>query len=447
MSIETEYGLWDGKNRDINTNIFKIFNSKYYSLLSPEYDHIKSAGCSYPMVLRRNYLFNGTQLYTDMGHIEAALPECSNARDVVLYDEAASLILKKLSIKNGVSIFKNNTDYYGNSFGCHTNFFLNKIMDKYEDSIYYVMGRILPFLVTQQIFTGAGHISNGKYLISQRSGFIESTCSSITISKRAIFNTRMEAHAGNGFRVHLILSDANMSQYSTYLKMGTTSIILDMIEKGFLQDSFKILNPVSDMKRINNCGIKTKIEGEFHPYSNLNFLTPIDIQRYYLESSKIFFSSFPDMLDPISRDIMEKWEFVLSSLDEDYMSLDRHLDWVIKKSIIDKFINYSGKNLYSEGVMKINLNYHLLRRDGIFYSLYKKMGLEEIVSEDEIKNAIYNPPKDTRAFGRTNLIKELKKKSHKINFDWSEIVYNLNGLRFVVNLDDPYNTYEDLLIK
>ena len=183
------------------------------------------------------FLENGARLYLDVGsHPEYATPECDSIADLVVHDKAGERYLESLvksaeqrlreeGIRGEVYLFKNNTDSAGNSYGCHENYLVEREGDftKFTDVL-------IPFLVTRQVYAGAGKVlqtaRGAMYCVSQRAEHIWEGVSSATTRSRPIINTRDEPHAdAERFRrLHVIVGDSNMSEYTTFLKVGTTSI-------------------------------------------------------------------------------------------------------------------------------------------------------------------------------------------------------------------------------
>ena len=111
------------------------------------------------------FLANGARLYLDVGsHPEYATPECDSIRDLVIHDKAGERILEQLlasaeqrlreeGIRGVIYLFKNNTDSAGNSYGCHENYLTSR-----RDDFAYYAEVLIPFLVSRQIFAGAGKV-------------------------------------------------------------------------------------------------------------------------------------------------------------------------------------------------------------------------------------------------------------------------------------------------
>ena len=463
--MEHEYGLIHRSNisNDPMSLACKIYNSvKEFSLV--ENNSI------------RKHLRNGSQIYVDLRHIEIALPECSNPRSVVLYDIAASSILKKIADKKDILVFKNNLDSGGISFGCHENYFLDirllkenlKIRNKIETKDFYysciskISSFLIPFLITRPIIAGSGYISENKYLLSQRATIIKEDISHGTLENRAIINVRNEPYSKTGIRLHLISGDSNMSEYTNYLKIGTTSLVLTMLENGVQFSEIRVINPVETLREINNKKINSEINGlriisekpglgKYFTISEEIPSSPLEIQRIYLEKTKEFLASNKNPSLPWAEKLVREWEFVINSLQEDPLSLNRHIDWVIKKFLIIEYIKSKKIKIYDEKAKKIDLCYHLISNNGGFNFYSGLLGLEKIVTEEETKKAISSPPEDTRAYGRTKILEailakktnffRLAKKAKKIDFSWNFVSHFGDSF----SLPEPYESYSNLI--
>jgi proteasome accessory factor A len=205
---------------------------------------------------------------------------------------------------------------------------------------------MIPFFVTRQVIAGAGKVGseNGtepaEFQITQRADFFETEVGLSTMVARPIINTRDEPHADEKYyrRFHVIVGDSNMSEFSIYLKVGITAIALKLIEKGVIGSQFDLVKPVSQNQMVSRdltCKKNVLLEDGRR-------LTPIEIQRSYLDLAHKHLQ--PHEITSVMEDVMTKWEFVLDQLETDPMSLDQHLDWAIKKRIIDAFIERHSLN-------------------------------------------------------------------------------------------------------
>ena len=456
MSMEHEYGLAHKFNKDHRLLAYEIYNSvNEFSLIENR-----------TVFNTRKHLKNGSQTYVDCSHIEIALPECSNPRDVVLYDQASSYILKRIADEKNILIFKNNLDSEETSFGCHENYSLDimalkenlKIRNNTKSENFYssclskISHSLTPFLITRPIIAGSGYISDNRYLLSQRATVVDVDISPTTLRGRAIINTKNEPFSKTGIRLHLISGDSNISEYTNYLKIGTTSLVLTMIEQGIQFPEILVENPVKTLKEINHKKIDSKINGlrvitekpglgKYFSIPEEVSSSPLEIQRIYLKRAKEFLPGNKNLSLSWAEKLTNEWEFVLDSLQEDPKSLNRHIDWVIKKSLITEYIKSNKIKIYNEKVKKIDLCYHLISGNGGLDSYSTILNLEKILAEEEIKKAISSPPNDTRAYGRTKILELLLKENvKKINFSWDSIYHPKGNFQ----LPEPYESYSAL---
>src|SRR5881628_1219540 len=286
---------------------------------------------------------NGARLYLDVGsHPEYATPECDSIRDLVVHDKAGERILEGLvrsaeqrlreeGIRGEVFLFKNNTDSAGNSYGCHENYLVEREGDftKFTDVL-------IPFLVTRQVYAGAGKVlqtaRGAMYCVSQRAEHIWEGVSSATTRSRPIINTRDEPHAdAERFRrLHVIVGDSNMSEYATFLKVGTTAILLRMLEDpSVVLRDLSLDNPIRAIREISHdvtCKRKVKL-------SSGRELSALEVQAEYLNRAQKFAAR--KGLSPLEEQALQMWEHCLTGLEKDPLSLERECDWVIKYRLLE----------------------------------------------------------------------------------------------------------------
>lgn len=432
--LESEYGIIFTSNGRKTLPVEKVVRYLFEQLVTTE-------------GFLNVFLENGARFYQDTGyHPEYATPECTNPLDLVRYDKAGERILEKLlnyaeykiakeGISGNLAIFKNNTDFIGNSYGCHENYLVDR-----NANFYYLAEQLIPFLVTRQIFSGSGKVFQDRkgadYNISQRAQHICQKISGTTTNDRSIINTRDEPHADEEKyrRLHVIVGDSNMSEFATYLKTGTTGLVLQMIEDDFLDKDLSLRNPVKSIKDIScdiTCKRKIKLD-------NGKKLSAVEVQKEYLELALRYFSSRD--FNPMVKDLLQKWEYILTKLEENPEQLNKELDWVMKKQLIETYIDKYNLSWGDDRVLMIDLQYHDIRTDkGLFYLLEKNGMTTRIISEVEIEDAMQNPPQDTRAKLRGDFIKLAKEKNIHYNLDWSYIrIGNLLDVR--VMCDNPFQT-------
>ncbi len=397
---------------------------------------------------------NGSRYYVDHAHPEYSSPECSNARSVVVWDKAGERILEDsidaaraiIPNQEQVFIYKNNSDGKGNSYGCHENYLVDR-----KTPFPQLVKHLIPFFVTRQVFTGAGKVGAENssdavdYQLSQRADFFEVEVGLETTFKRPIMNTRDEPHADpeRYRRLHVIVGDANMSETSTYLKLGTTALILKMIEDDFITDDFTLREPVRSMRRVSHdpsCRLAIELmEGRA--------LTAVDLQWEYLRLAKKY-TKDNDATD-VDRDVIELWEQVLEGLETDPMSLARQLDWVAKLQLMEAYRDRDGLAWDDPKLKMIDLQYHDVRRaKGLYYKLLSSGKIDRIVTEQEIAYAVDHPPEDTRAYFRGECLRRFNPRIMAAS--WDALIFDTGDepLRKVPTLEPTRGTkahVQDLL--
>ena len=404
------------------------------------------SGRMYPDV----FLENGARFYQDIGcHPEYATPECDNVSDLVSHDKAGERIIERLSIAaerkmqadgflGRISVFKNNTDTPGNTYGCHENYLMDRRV-----SFRQLASQLIPFFVTRQVFAGAGKVKStnrGGYAISQRAQHIREEISIATTTARGIINTRDEPHADREKyrRLHVIVGDSNMSEFATYLKIGTTAIVLRMIEDNFIKQRLALRDSVRAIQQISEditCTRKIELE-------NGKRLSGVEMQWEYLECAKQYFEQAES--DPITDQIMARWEYVLTCLETDPMQLDRELDWVIKKKLIETYVESRQLKWNSAKVMMLDLQYHNIHPDfGLYYKLEKDGRVERIVSDDEVEHAMHHPPETTRAKFRGRFVKLANERKILCGVNWSYIQLYEPYQKLFLSTDPLQAEYEE----
>ncbi len=400
------------------------------------------------------FLENGARLYLDVGsHPEYATPECDNVLDVVAHDKAGERILEGLvvsaeerlaeeGIRGEIFLFKNNTDSAGNSYGCHENYLVGRHGDFQR-----IVDTLIPFLVTRQIFLGAGKLlqtARGTvYSVAQRAEHIWEGVSSATTRSRPIINTRDEPHADaeRYRRLHVIAGDSNMSEYATYVKMGTVAALLQMLEDDVVFRDLSLENPIRAIREISHdttCRRKVRL-------SNGRELSALDIQWEYLDRA-IRYSRSPGFPAPVQRAI-EMWEHLLTGLEKDPMTLEREVDWVAKYQLIDRYRARWDLSMSDPKIALVDLSYHDVNRQrGLFYLLQRKGMVDRVVTDDAIDDAMVRPPQTTRARLRGEFIKAAKAKKRDFTVDWVHLKLNDQAQRTVL-CKDPFKATDERVEK
>lgn len=400
------------------------------------------------------FLENGARLYLDVGsHPEYATPECDSIYDVVAHDKGGERILEGLvtsaeerlaeeGIRGEIFLFKNNTDSAGNSYGCHENYLVGRHGD-----FPAIVETLIPFLVTRQIFTGAGKLlqtARGTvYSIAQRAEHIWEGVSSATTRSRPIINTRDEPHAdAERFRrLHVIAGDSNMSEYATFVKVGTVAALLQMLEDNVVFRDLSLENPIRAIREISHdvsCRRKIRL-------ANGRELSALDIQWEYLDRA-IRYSRSPGF-PPLVQQAVEMWEYLLTGLEKDPMTLDREVDWVAKFRLIDRYRARGDLSLSDPKIALLDLSYHDVNVDrGLFYLLQRKGLVDRVVTDDAIGDAMERPPQTTRARLRGEFIKAAKAKKRDFTVDWVHLKLNDQAQRTVL-CKDPFKATDERVEK
>jgi Pup amidohydrolase len=377
-------------------------------------------------------LTNGARYYVDHAHPEISTPECVNALEVVRWDRAAEEIVRvsmdsaRRLLNDGSEIvtYKNNSDGKGNSYGCHENYLVDR-----ATPFGRIVGQITPHFVTRQVFCGSGKVgtefpgSSGHavpYQISQRADFFEEEVGLETTLKRPIVNTRDEPHCDpqKYRRLHVIVGDANMAEVSTYLKVGTTSIVLAMIEDDALGNDLALANPVSAIRQVSHDPLLKRTvllrEGKR--------ITALELQWAILERAQKYERShgLESVGETVGSDVLSRWEVVLAGLESDRASVASWVDWVAKERLINAFAERHDLRPADAKLKALDLQYHDLRADRC---LARRVGLETMVTDDDVRTAMTQPPTTTRAYFRGRCLQ--KWPDDIVAANWDSMVFDV----------------------
>ena len=400
------------------------------------------------------FLENGARLYLDVGsHPEYATPECDSLYDLVAHDRAGERVLEGLlhsaeqrlaeeGIRGDVYLFKNNTDSAGNSYGCHENYLVSRQTDFQR-----MIDTLIPFFVSRQIWAGAGKLlqtARGTvYSMAQRSEHIWEGVSSATTRSRPIINTRDEPHADaeRYRRLHVIAGDSNMSEYVTYVKVGATAALLQMLEDDVVFRDLTLENPVRAIREISHditCRRKIRL-------ANGRELSALDIQWEYLERVMRYSrtTGFPKQIESA----IAMWEHLLTGLEKDPLSLRRECDWVAKYHLIEEYRSRRGLALNDPKLALLDLAYHdVVPERGLYFILARRGMMERIVTDADVTRALTNPPETTRAKLRGSFIKAAKARNRDFTVDWVHLKLNDQAQRTVL-CKDPFRAVDERVDK
>jgi proteasome accessory factor A len=380
-------------------------------------------------------LTNGARYYVDHAHPELSTPECADPRSIVVYDRAAELILQRsmtaanalLQDGQEIVVYKNNSDRKGNSYGCHENY----LMDR-QVPFSKIVAHVMPHFITRQIFTGAGKVgteasgltsSDVPYQLTQRADFFEEEVGLETTLKRPIVNTRDEPHADaqKYRRLHVIVGDANLSEVATFLKVGTTALVLSMIEDDWLTRDLLPARPVQALRHVSyDLTLARPID-----LADGSTITALDAQwELHGRARKFADERGLDCVggDEVGEEVLRRWEAVLTALETDPGLVADQVDWVAKHRVIDGYRERHDLRWDDARLAAMDLQYHDLRASK---SLAARVGLERIAADDEIERAVSEPPPDTRAFFRGRCLQRWPESIVAAN--WDSLVFDVGG--------------------
>jgi len=397
------------------------------------------------------FLGNGARLYLDVGsHPEYATPECDSVYDLVVHDKAGERILEELlrsaeerlaeeGIRGDIYLFKNNTDSAGNSYGCHENYLTSR-----RDDFSHYAEVLIPFFVSRQIYSGAGKVLQGargaSFSIAQRAEHIWEGVSSATTRSRPIINTRDEPHsdAERYRRLHVIVGDSNMSEYTTFLKVGATSILLRMLEDPtvVLRD-MTLENPIRAIREISHditCRRRVRL-------ANGREASAVDIQSEYLTRALRYAENHE--LSTEEKQALAMWEHCMAAIEIDPLQLHREVDWVIKYHLIERYQARHGLSLGDPRVALLDLQYHDVDLGrGVFYKVQEAGMAERVCTDDDIVEAMELAPQTTRARLRGEFIKRAKARKRDYTVDWVHLKLNDQAQRTVL-CKDPFRAHDE----
>ncbi|WP_432524334.1 Pup--protein ligase [Kineococcus sp. SYSU DK006] len=398
------------------------------------------------------FLKNGARLYLDVGsHPEYASPECDDVRQLVVHDRAGERTLEGLltdaerrleeeGIAGEVFLFKNNTDSAGNSYGCHENYLVSR-----HGEFGRLSDVLIPFLVSRQLIVGAGKVvqtpRGAAFSLSQRADHIWEGVSSATTRSRPIINTRDEPHADaeRYRRLHVIVGDSNMSETTTMLKLGATDLVLRMVEEGVPLREMTMENPIRAIREISHDTTGRKPVR----LANGREASALEIQEEYLERAKEFVED-RGLQTPTVKRVLDLWERALRAVaTQDFSLVDREVDWVIKKKLLERYMAKHDLPLTSPRIARLDLAYHdIHRKRGLHYMLAARGMAERVCSDIEVFEALSVPPQTTRAKLRGDFVRAAQEKRRDFTVDWVHLKLNDQAQRTVL-CKDPFKAVDD----
>jgi Pup amidohydrolase len=378
-------------------------------------------------------LTNGARLYVDHAHPEYSSPEVTNPLDAVKWDKAGELVMlsairRAPSLPGGlpIALYKNNTDNKGASYGAHENYLVPRATP-FAD----IVRHLIPFFVSRQVTCGAGRVGIGQdgredgFQISQRADFFEVEVGLETTLKRPIINTRDEPHADpeRHRRLHVILGDANLAEVSTYLKVGTTALVLAMIEEGFIADDFTVDAPVGALRAVSHDPTLSHLI----TLKNGRKLTAVQLQWDYHDLARKYVQErYGADADAQTMDVLQRWESVLTRLVDDVWSCAGQLDWVAKWRLLSQYRDRDGLDWHDAKLQLVDLQYADIRPEkGLYHRLLAAGRMERLLTDDDVAAAVHAPPVDTRAYFRGRCLD--KYADQVAAASWDSVIFDLAG--------------------
>ena len=452
VGIETEYGCLvandpqhspDSWPARVKNHLFRKSKAGAIDLHYRDYEEPPGNG---------GFLLNGGRLYIDMGHLEYSSPECLTVRDIASYDLAGDALiqsaLEALGATEEVAFIKNNIDHHtGATFGCHENYLMRRDLQFNAQ----ILGTLLSFLATRQLFTGAGRVGQASPLtfdfepapasdqipfqLSQRADHIVNDIYQWVQFNRAIINARDEPLADyrRYRRLHLLIGDSNMSPFATALKMGTTALILTLLEEGELPDDVLLQDAVMATRQISH-------EGTGHavvPLEDGRSRSALDIQETFLAHAQRHLGGADEETDWV----LQQWAFTLEALRTKPDLLIGGVDWISKKYLLDTFREAEGLAWNDPWLQSLDLEYHNIDpARGLFFALTPGKVIGEFNDSVRRPEACRIPPADTRAFGRGQAVALFQKRHLPYVINWDSISVENSSL---LVMSDPFDTYTD----
>ncbi|MHA7180150.1 depupylase/deamidase Dop [Arthrobacter sp. MDB2-24] len=381
-------------------------------------------------VLMNLVLNNGARLYVDHAHPEYSSPEVTNPLDAVLWDRAGDHVavaaMERIATTPGFSpviLYKNNTDNKSVSYGSHENYLVPRSVPFSK-----LAEALIPFFVSRQVICGAGRVGKGPlnqepgFQVSQRADFFENEIGLETTVRRPIINTRDEPHAvaEKYRRLHVIIGDANLNEVSNYLKLGTTSLVLALVEQG-LAPAPTLEDPVQALRTISHDPtLKAAVR-----LADGRSITGLELQELYCEA---VMDAVPAGADEQTRDVVDRWRALLETLRREPMEAARHVDWIAKLKVLEAYRARDGLAWTDPRLALVDLQYADLRPEkGIYQRLARRGDVELLVHPEEVARAAVQPPRDTRAYFRGRCISEYP--AEVVGASWDSLIFELAGER------------------
>jgi proteasome accessory factor A len=424
-----QYGLanlWDYATEDPHQDArgFRV------SELLQDYDELEFLGSetqrqlSFQEIKSDLVMRNGARFYNDHAHPEYSTAECASIMELIAQDKAGERLLEECArqvTRHGtrtIKLFKNNTDFRGHSYGCHENYLIPRAIPWDR-----LVAGMTPFLVTRQIYAGAGKVgwecedavTGHGFQVSQRADFFSELVSIDTMNRRPIINTRDEPHADpqQFRRFHVIIGDSNMSEFATWLKIGSTALLLEALREEELPQQWHLADPLHANRAISR---DPKLEWLIMLANGKRIAAP-DLQMHFIE----WVEKRVDLNHPEKKQIFKDWKETIEILARNPLECKDRLDWTAKYFLLDQFRQNEGLEWSDPWLQSLDLEYHLLKHDeGLFYALENQGQMKRLINEAEVIHALQQPPTTSRAYLRGKCVQKFGR--HIKTAQWDNLV-------------------------
>ncbi len=378
-------------------------------------------------------LTNGARLYVDHAHPEYSSPEVTTPRAAVTWDRAGELVMREAverlaALPPGVNLYKNNTDGKGASYGTHENYLMRR-----ETPFSDIARHLIPFFVARQVMCGSGRVGIGTdsqrpgYQIAQRSDFFEVEVGLETTLKRPIINTRDEPHAVADLyrRLHVIIGDANHCDVANLLKLGSTALVLSMIEDRAVTDDLTLAHPVAALHAVSHDpGLTELVE-----LADGRRMTAVQLLWRYLEMARAHVRERDgETPDEDTAEVLRWWETVLDRLERDPMEARGQVDWVAKLAVLNGYRERDGTGWDDPRLRAVDIQWSDVRAEkGIFHRLAAAGRYDTLVGEEDVVRAVRDAPEDTRAYFRGGCLARWP--DDVVAASWDSVIFEVPGQR------------------
>lgn len=395
------------------------------------------------------FLPNGGRLYLDVGaHPEYATAECSDLWDLLAQVRAGATMLAAMAqdanrtlhhdgVFGEIHLFANNVDSQGNSFGCHENYLLRRRRDFRE-----MADSLITFFVTRQIICGAGCIvtqgdGDPRYALSARADQIHDALSGATTRSRPIINTRDEplSDSTSYRRLHVIVGDTNVAEPTTALKVASTDMVLNALERGVDLSDLALADPMEAIRTISvdlsGQGLVALADGRKMSAAQIQR----EIRHRALGSVDV------DALPELYLYLIDLWDRAIVAVDTGHWEgIDTEIDFAIKKQLLDTYLARTGASLADPRVARLLLAYHDITEKGLGPQLESHGAMVRLTGPSQVQAATTQPPA-TRALLRGRAIAAARHHHRDLGVDWVNL--RLEGAGALVTLQDPFATDDD----